>query len=76
MHGVSAARSVDEVSLQVIVYAGIDPLTGRRLYLRESTTDENEAPRTLTRLTARVDEQRHAKTNASFRVAMETWSHA
>ncbi len=60
-------------SLQVIVYAGMDPLTGRKLYLRESTTDEAEAQRILRRLTAQVDEQRHAKTNASFRTAMEAW---
>jgi hypothetical protein len=48
-------------------------LTGRRLYLRESTTDEAEAQSILRRLTAQVDEQRHAKTNASFRTAMEAW---
>ena len=30
-------------SLQVIVYVGLDPLTGKKLYLRESTTDEAEA---------------------------------
>lgn len=60
-------------SFQVIVYAGIDPLTGNPLRLRESTTDEAEARRILRRLTASVDEQRHAKTNASFRVAMDAW---
>jgi hypothetical protein len=32
-------------SFQVIVYAGKDPLTGRDLKLRESTTDEREAER-------------------------------
>jgi integrase len=57
----------------VSVYAGLDPLTGRRLYLRESTADEAEARRILTRLRARVDEQRHAKTNATFRTAMDAW---
>jgi integrase len=60
-------------SFQVIVFAGYDPLTGRELRLRESTTDETEAMRILRRLTAQVDEQRHAKTNASFRTAMEAW---
>jgi hypothetical protein len=30
-------------SFQVVVYAGIDPLTGRKLHLRESTNDEAEA---------------------------------
>src|SRR5882757_5382932 len=57
-------------SLQVIVYAGVDPVTGRKLYLRESRTDEKDA---LTRLCAQVDEQRHAKTNATFQAAMEKW---
>jgi hypothetical protein len=51
----------------------MNPLTGRKLYLRESTTNEAEAQRILRRLTARVDEQRHAKTNASFRTATEAW---
>ena len=48
-------------SLQVLVYAGVDPLTGQRMYLSESTTDEAEAQRILDRLRAQVDEQRHAK---------------
>jgi integrase len=50
----------------------MDPLTGRKLYLRESTTDEAEAQR-IRRLAAQVDERRHAKTNAWFRTAMEAW---
>lgn len=45
-------------SLQVIVYAGLDPVTGKRMYLRGSTTDEAEAERILTRFRAQVDEQR------------------
>lgn len=60
-------------SYQVIVFAGHDPLTGRELRLRESTTDEAEARRILRRLTAQVDAQRHPKTNATFRTAMEAW---
>jgi hypothetical protein len=60
-------------SLQVIVYAGVDPATGRKLYLRESATDEKEADRALTRLCAQVDEQRYAKTNATFQAAIEKW---
>ena|GEM_PF-3732087 len=39
-------------SFQVIVFAGYDPLTGRELRLRESTTDEAEAKRILRRLSA------------------------
>jgi integrase len=58
-------------SLQVLVYAGLDPLTGKRVYLSESTTDEAEAQRILNRFRAHVDEQRHARTNATLRVAIE-----
>ncbi|KZB84876.1 site-specific integrase [Amycolatopsis regifaucium] len=60
-------------SLRIKVYAGIDPLTGKRLYLTESTTDEKEAKRILTRLLAEVDEERHARSNGTLRVAMEDW---
>lgn len=57
-------------SFRVKVYAGIDPLTGKRLYLSESTTDEKEAQRILTRLRAQVDADRHAKTNGTLGVAV------
>jgi len=60
-------------SLRVKVYAGIDPLTGRRLYLTESTTDEDEAQRILNRFRVQVDEQRNARTRGVFRVAVEEW---
>ena len=60
-------------SFQVAVYAGMDPVTGRRLYLRETTATKQEAQRTLRRLTSQVDEERHAKTQATFRTAMEAW---
>jgi hypothetical protein len=30
-------------SFRVLMYAGLDPLTGKRVYLDESTTDEAEA---------------------------------
>ncbi|GAA3249446.1 hypothetical protein GCM10017691_60530 [Pseudonocardia petroleophila] len=60
-------------SFQVVVYAGIDPLTGKKVHLRESVATEAEARKAVTRLCARVDQQRHAKTNASFKVAMEAW---
>ncbi len=55
------------------MYAGVDPLTGRELRLTESTTDEAKAKEILKRFRAQVDEQRHARTRASFRVAMEAW---
>ena len=60
-------------SFLVEVYAGRDPLTGRKLYLRESTTDESEVDKILTRLLSQVDEQKYPKTRATFRVAMDKW---
>ena len=60
-------------SFQVVVFAGRDPLTKRKLYLRESTTDEREAEKIRTRLLAQVDAHRHSKTRATFRVAMDKW---
>ncbi|OZM72840.1 site-specific integrase [Amycolatopsis antarctica] len=60
-------------SLRVKVYAGVDPLTGKRLYLTESTTDEAEAKRILNKFRAQVDEKRNARTRALFRVAIEEW---
>ncbi len=44
------------------MYAGLDPLTGRRLCLFKSTTDGDEARRILNRLCAQVDAQQNAKT--------------
>ncbi|MFC4005235.1 hypothetical protein ACFS2C_26480 [Prauserella oleivorans] len=55
------------------VYTGLDPLTGKPMYLRESTTDEREAERILTRLVAQVDAERHAKTNGTLSVAIDEW---
>ncbi|WP_180890964.1 hypothetical protein [Haloechinothrix aidingensis] len=60
-------------SLRVKVYAGVDPLTGRRLYLSEPTTDEKEAERILNRFRAQVDEQCSAQTRADVRVAIGEW---
>jgi hypothetical protein len=59
--------------LQVLVYAGVDPLTGQRLYLSESTTDEAEAQRILNKFRVQVDEQRNARTRGVFRVAIAEW---
>ncbi|WP_219417621.1 tyrosine-type recombinase/integrase [Pseudonocardia nigra] len=60
-------------SLQVLVYAGIDPLTGQRMYLSDSTTDPDEAERIRTRLLAEVDEQRNARTRATLGAALDAW---
>jgi hypothetical protein len=57
-------------SCQAIVFAGIDPVTGRQLYLRGSSTDEDEAKRMLRKFTAQVAAQRHAKTRALLRATI------
>lgn len=60
-------------SYRVVVYAGVDAVTGRRLYLNESTTDPKEAERIRTRLLAQVDAQSHAKTKGTLRTAITEW---
>ena len=51
-------RKRGESSYQAIVYAGIDPVTKRQRYLRETARTHKEAERALTRLLSLVDEQR------------------
>lgn len=60
-------------SLRMKVFAGWDPVTKKRLYLSESTTDEKEAEKILTRLQAQVDKQRNARTRATFGYAVDKW---
>ena len=60
-------------SFQVSVYAGEDPVTGKRLYLTGSSTNETEAKRIHRKLTAQVNEQRHSKTRATLRTTIESW---
>jgi integrase len=60
-------------SFQVLVYAGVDPLTGKDHYLTESTRDETEAQKILTRLLAAVDERRNPRTKATLGAAVASW---
>ena len=60
-------------SYQVLVYGGVDQLTGKELRLTGSAPTLAEAERLRTRLLADADEQLHPKTKATFRVAMEKW---
>jgi hypothetical protein len=57
-------------ALRVVVYAGKDPLTGRRHYLREvvpaGPKAGSEADKVMRRLAAQVDERRHPRTNATL----------
>src|SRR6266567_763301 len=58
-------------SFQVRVYAGVDPLTNKDIYLTETAPDEKEAQRVLRRLLTQVDEQRHARTKAPLPHALQ-----
>jgi integrase len=65
-------------SLQVRVYAGIDPVTGKPHYLAETVkgTDlaaRRRANKTLTRLQAKVDKQRAPETSVSLSHALDEW---
>jgi integrase len=60
-------------SHQAIVYAGVDPVTGKDLYLRESTRDEKKVPEIRSRLLAKVDQQRSAATNATLAYTIDAW---
>lgn len=60
-------------SFQVIVYAGIDPVTGKPHRLSASTTNEKEAERILRRLIHEVEQQIHARTNATLSEALDAW---
>ncbi|MEU4603765.1 hypothetical protein AB0F43_12355 [Kribbella sp. NPDC023972] len=60
-------------SHQVMVYAGVDPVTGKDSYLVESTTDEKLVDEIQTRLQAQVDRQRNAATKATLAYALEEW---
>ncbi|MEV6603881.1 site-specific integrase [Kutzneria sp. NPDC051319] len=65
-------------TLRVSVYAGLDPVTGKRVYLRETVpgTDkaaEKRAEKALTRLLAQVDAQRVPETSVSLSHAIDEW---
>lgn len=69
------------VSLQVRVYAGQDPVTGRDRYLAESVkgTDraaQRRAEKVMTRLQSDVDKQRVPETSASLSHALDEWLRA
>ncbi|WP_252365328.1 site-specific integrase [Saccharomonospora piscinae] len=60
------------------VYSGVDPVTGKDLYLSETVrgTDKaawRRAEKAMTRLQARVDQQRAPSTSVSFSYAIDEW---
>jgi integrase len=65
-------------SLQVRVFAGKDPVTGKDVYLSETVkgTDkaaQKEAGKVMTRLQASVDAQRSTSTTVTFSYAVDEW---
>lgn len=57
----------------VTVYAGQDPLTGKRLYLNGTADTAARAKKLLTKLCTQVDEQRHARTRIPMREVLDSW---
>lgn len=60
-------------SYRAVVYAGVDPLTGRERYLRESADTRKAAQAALTRLQAQVDERRHPRSGVTIGELLEQW---
>jgi integrase len=60
-------------SFEVVVYAGVDPLTGKDRYLSRSTKDEREVDKIRSRLLAQVDRQRAPATNATLGYTVDAW---
>ncbi|HEY7047461.1 MAG TPA: hypothetical protein VH373_09585, partial [Jatrophihabitantaceae bacterium] len=58
---------------RAIVYAGIDPLTGKQRYLKETAESHPAAELALTRLQSRVDENRHPKSAITVGQAISRW---
>lgn len=55
------------------MYAGIDPLTGKRRYLVETAPNQKAAERALTKLQRQVDEDRQPKTAITVRQTIAQW---
>jgi integrase len=58
---------------RAIVYAGVDPLTGKERRLREITKTHDEAEVALTRMLHQVDEELHPKSSVTLGEAIEQW---
>jgi integrase len=66
-------RELPSGSFQAIVYAGIDPLTRRPRYLRETAKTYSAAAELLTRLLGQVDQNRHPKSDITIDRAIAQW---
>jgi integrase len=65
-------------SLRVVVYAGVDPVTGKRTYLRELVKGNDKAAHkraksVMSKLIAKVDAQRSPTSSVSFSHAVDEW---
>jgi hypothetical protein len=60
-------------SFRAVVYVGIDPLTGRLRYLRETAPSHDAAEVALSKLHQQVDENRHPKSAITMAQALEQW---
>jgi hypothetical protein len=65
-------------SLQVRVYAGVDPVTDKPTYLTETIKGTDKAThrlanKAMTKLQARVDEQRSPSTSVTLSYAIDEW---
>lgn len=75
-----ARGSIEELpsgALRVSVYAGIDPVTKRRLYLKERTPAgpgaAKQAEKVRTRLLNQVDEKRNPRSRATMGQLVDRW---
>jgi integrase len=66
-------RTLPSGSFQAIVYSGVDPITGKERYLRETAVTYDAAEIALTRLQAQVDEDRHPKSDITVSRAISQW---
>lgn len=65
-------------SLRVVVYAGVDPVTRKRVYLRENVKGADKAAykraeKIMNRLLTRVDDQRAPTSSVSMAYAVDEW---
>lgn len=65
-------------NLRVVVYAGLDPVTGKRAYLRETVKGNDRAARkaagkVMTRLLSQVDQQRATESSVPLGKVIDEW---
>jgi integrase len=64
-------------ALRVVVYAGVDPISGKRHYLRETVpagpNADTEADKVLVRLVNEVNERRNPRTSATVNQLMDRY---